>query len=154
MMKIERVVADTNVLISAALSPLSTPALVVYHVLQHGQFVFSSETFAELETRIWRPKFDRYISIERRHQLLHDFSASALWTTLPLPPRQAYSRDPDDDMFIHTALRGNAHWLVSGDRDLLELSAVPGITIVSPADALALLTPPSGRTPTAAAPKR
>lgn len=51
-MKIERVVADTNVLISAALSPLPPPALVVYHVLQHGQFVFSSETFAELETRI------------------------------------------------------------------------------------------------------
>lgn len=139
-MKIERVAADTNVLISAALSPLSPPALVVYHVLEHWQLVFSTETFAELETRIWRPKFDKYVSIERRRQLLHDFSASAHWTTLPLPPRQAYSRDPDDDVFIHTALQGNAQWLVSGDRDLLELSAVPGLTIISPTNALALLT--------------
>lgn len=139
-MKIERVAADTNVLISAALSPLSPPALVVYHVLEHWQLVFSTETFAELETRIWRPKFDKYVSIERRRQLLHDFSASAHWTPLPLPPRQAYSRDPDDDVFIHTALQGNAQWLVSGDRDLLELSAVPGLTIISPTNALALLT--------------
>ena len=93
MMKIERVVADTNVLISAALSPLSTPALVVYHVLQHGQFVFSSETFAELETRIWRPKFDRYISIVRRRQT-HWPCSTRHQGALPQQPRRKDDQQP------------------------------------------------------------
>lgn len=137
-MRIKRAVVDTNVLISAALSPRSVPAQLVDYLLQHATLVFSRETFQELETRLWRPKFDRYLDIERRRLLLHDFSASAHWVELPEPPRPSHSRDPDDDMFLHTAQHGNAEWLISGDGDLLELSATEwGFEILSPAQALA-----------------
>ncbi|MCD7098538.1 putative toxin-antitoxin system toxin component, PIN family [Stenotrophomonas sp. MMGLT7] len=135
-MRIERVVIDTNVLISAALSARSAPARIVDCLLQHATLVFSRPTFDELETRLWRPKFDRYLDIERRQRLLHDLAAIAEWVTLPDPAGAAYSRDPDDDVFIHTALHGKAQWLVSGDRDLLELPLGPGLEILSPAQAL------------------
>src|SRR3546814_4131097 len=69
-MKIERAVVDTNVLISAALSPRSAPAQIVDCLLQHATLVFSQETFQELETRLWRPKFDHYLDIDRRRLLL------------------------------------------------------------------------------------
>ena len=49
---------------------------------------------------------------------------------------QRFSRDTDDDKFIHTALIGNAMWLVSGDQDLLVIEADLEVNIVTPADAL------------------
>jgi len=136
-MKIERARVDTNVLISAALSPQSAPARIVDCLLQHATLVFSQPTFEELETRLWRPKFDRYLDMERRRLLLHDFAAAAHWVELPTQPIPAYSRDPNDDVFLHTALHGRVQWLVSGDKDLLELSAEDwAFEILSPAQAL------------------
>ena len=44
-----RVVIDTNVLLSAALSPNGVPATLVDCVLEFGSLVFSNATFAELE---------------------------------------------------------------------------------------------------------
>lgn len=134
-MTVEPVVVDTNVLISAALSSGSTPAKVVALVLDRYRLVFSDATFAELESRLWRPKFDRYLSPEVRTQLLHDFTAVADWVE-PAGELQRLSRDVDDDKFIHAALAASASWLISGDDDLLELSAVNGLSILSPAKAL------------------
>lgn len=136
-MRIERVVIDTNVLISAALSARSAPARLVDLVLQHAALVFSRATFAELETRLWRAKFDRYLDIERRRLLLHDLAAIGHWVVLPEPAGVSCSCDPEDDVFIHTALHGKAQWLVSGDQDLLALPSGLGVDILSPAQALA-----------------
>ena len=72
------VVLDTKVWLSAALSPQGIPAQVVRAVLLQGLAVFSDATYAELEQRIWKPKFDRYISIEARHAILRDARAAAL----------------------------------------------------------------------------
>jgi len=136
-MKAERFVIDTNVLISASFSGKTPPGLVVRHVLAQGHILFSEATFAELESRLWRPKFDRYLSIESRKQLLHDFRAVALWVNvLHDVGIRKFSRDPDDDKFVHVALTGGARVLVSGDRDLLDLGSVDSVDIVAPATAL------------------
>jgi len=136
-MKIERAVVDTNVLISAVLSPRSAPAQIVNCLLQHATLVFSRPTFEELETRLWRAKFDRYLDVDRRRLLLHDFAAVARWVELPAQPIPVYSRDRDDDVFLHTALHGRVQWLVSGDKDVLELSSGDwAFEILSPAQAL------------------
>jgi len=63
-MKVKFAVVDTNVLINAALSSQSVPAQRVNSVLEHASLLFSRATFEELETRLWRPKFDRYIDTE------------------------------------------------------------------------------------------
>jgi len=73
------VVVDTNVLLSAALSPAGAPALLLAWLLNHGQLVLSNTTFSDLQTRIYKPKFDRYLSLETRKHILHDVSAAALW---------------------------------------------------------------------------
>ena len=80
-MKAERlrlVVLDTNVWLGAALSPNGTPARVVRAVLLRGLTVFSEARFAELETRIWKPKFDRFISLEARKSILRDARGSTV----------------------------------------------------------------------------
>lgn len=133
-MKAERWVIDTNVLISAALLRGSLPAARVGRVLRSCRIVFSSATFAELETRIWRPKFRRDITLENRELVLHDLAAAAEWVE---PARVATnSGDADDDKFVHAALAARARWLVAADSDLLTLGQVEDVVILTPAQAL------------------
>ena len=42
------------------------------------------------------------------------------------------SADPDDDMFLAAALAAQAHLIVSGDRDLLDVSGWREIEVLSP----------------------
>jgi uncharacterized protein len=133
----KRVVLDTNIWLSAAISKSGTPAQVVRRVLQMGVPVFSKATFAELEARIWKPKFDRYLSMETRRAILHDAKAVAHWVDIPADLAiQTYSRDPDDDKFIHTALAASAAWLVTGDQDLLVIETPLPVRILTAGEAL------------------
>ena len=112
-------------------------------MLEKAVPVFSPPTFSELKSRLWLPIFDRYLTLELRRSILHDLNAASLW--IDLPPEIACNslcRDHEDDMFIHTALAAKAMWLVTGDKDLLELSSPPGLRILSPAAALGLSEPP------------
>lgn len=132
-----RVVIDTNVWISAFLLKSSIPAELVRQVLAQGQPVFSPATFAELNERLWRPKFDRYLNMEDRKQLLHDADAVAHWVAVtPAIGAQAFSRDADDDKFIHAALAAGATLLVTGDDDLLCLNPPGDLRILTPRAAL------------------
>jgi putative PIN family toxin of toxin-antitoxin system len=136
------IVIDTNVWISGLLTKAGVPALLTRHVVRHAQPVFSADTFAELKERLWRPKFDRYVSMDLRKSLLTDIESIALWTDVPpeVAARQ-YCRDDTDDKFIHAALAAEAAWLVTGDRDLLVLaeSVAPlGVSIITPAAAMRL----------------
>lgn len=132
-----RVVLDTNVLLSAALAPQGAPAELVDRLLSGGRLVFSQATFAELESRIWKPKFDRYLPLERRQRLLHDFDAGALWVEVPsVVAERCFSRDASDDAFIHAALAAGVTRLISGDDDLLCLNPLGALYILTPRAAL------------------
>jgi uncharacterized protein len=136
-----KAVVDSNVWLSAALSPAGTPAQVIRLLLLNGAVFFSDATFAELETRLWRPKFDPYISLDTRRNILRDIKGAAHWVSIPANiAAQAYCRDLDD-VFIHTALAAQVPYLISGDKDWLAVQPIAGLSIVSPAQALALLSP-------------
>lgn len=56
---------------------------------------------------------------------------------LPALPRPAYSRDPDDDVFIYTGMHGKAEWLISDNKALLEHPPADwGFEILSPTQSL------------------
>jgi putative PIN family toxin of toxin-antitoxin system len=132
-----KLVIDTNILISAALSSQGAPARLVRCVLAHHKLVFSQATFDELRTRLYRPKFDRYISLENRELLLHDMNAAAHW--VDVGDTAVYCRDRDDDKFFETALKAKADYLVSGDDDVLQAPEIAGLRVVSAQQALELL---------------
>jgi putative PIN family toxin of toxin-antitoxin system len=48
------------------------------------------------------------------------------------PLSEAVSADPDDDKFLAAALAASAPAIISGDRDLLEVSGWQGIQVLSP----------------------
>lgn len=131
------VVVDTNVLLSAALSPGGVPATLVDRLLAVGKLVFSEATFAELDARIWQPKFDRYLPIERRRRIVLQAHAAAVWADIPTELAQrAFSRDPKDDAFIHAAIAAGAPRLITGDDDLLCLDPLGELRILTPRAAL------------------
>lgn len=144
-----RTVVDTNVILSAALSPNGVPAEVVDWLLGQTRLVFTQATFAELESRIWKPKFDRFLSVERRQEILHAANVGATWVVVSQAiAAKKFCRDPTDDKFIHAALAVGPAWLVTGDNDLLVLAdnlSPLGVRIASPAQALVLRELPQDR---------
>lgn len=133
----KRVVIDTNVWISAFLVKTGAPAELVRRVLAHGEPVFSPATFAELEARTWRPKFDRYLDMDERKQLLRDANSLAYWVSVsPAIAARHFCRDADDDEMIHAALAAQATLLVTGDDDLLRLHPPGDLNILTPRAAL------------------
>ena len=133
-----RVVLDTNVLVSGVLLPASIPGRVFDAVQLDGNLLFSEITFAELNTVLARPKFERYLDQGRRdHFLSRCLDAGAL---VEIIRSIRACRDPNDDKFLEVAVSGKADALVTGDADLLVLDPYEGIPIVTPANYLAKLT--------------
>jgi len=132
-MRAERAVLDTNILISAILTR-GKPFQVLRRVMDKGVLIFSDPTFEELATRLKKSKFDRYVSQERRNELLADLEAVAEWTAINGVVQAC--RDPDDDKFLETALAAQADCIVTGDGDLLALDPFEHIRIVTAAEFL------------------
>ena len=137
-MKVDRLVVDTNVLISALLSPGGAPALLLDHLQRtRAVLVFSRPTMAELATRLMRSKFDRYVDRDTRLRFLAEVDAVAELVGVSGAPMG--SRDRSDDLFLETALTADCRLLVSGDQDLLVLHPWRDIQILTPTQVLELL---------------
>lgn len=135
-MKAERVVLDTNVLISAVLQPAGPPRAVVDTMrATAGVLLFSDETFDELRARLSRTKFDKYVSREGRAVYLAQLQAVSEWVSII--GAKLGCRDPNDDKLLETALMGQADCIVTGDQDILVMSPFHNIPVLSPTDFLA-----------------
>ena len=134
-MKADRAVVDTNVLISATLRAEGQPRRVLDAIRRcNGVLLFSDETYRELRRRLRRPKFDCYVSQTIRAVFLAQLMAVSEWVSIT--NAKLGCRDPDDDKFLETALIGDADCIVTGDRDLLDMSPFHGIPILPPSDFL------------------
>lgn len=131
-------VVDTNVLISAALSPEGKPNRALRYVISEGTLLASNATFDEFSTRIRRPKFFRYLREEDRE----DYIALIRSVSRLVEPAERIRecRDPQDDKFLELAVAGHADAIVTGDEDLLVMHPFRGIAIVAPAAFLALVS--------------
>lgn len=137
-MKADRVVVDSNVLISALLSPRGVPRRLLEALAARNAVpLFSDATYVELITRLAKPKFDRYRTREQMEAFLDWLTELGEWISPTLDVE--FCRDPDDDKFLALAISGEADCLVTGDDDLLVLDPFEGVAILSPADFLCLV---------------
>jgi putative PIN family toxin of toxin-antitoxin system len=137
-MRVERVVLDTNVLISAVLSPLGKPFACLSWVLDNATLIASRELLEELETRLAKPKFSKYLDDSRRRAFVAELGLSAV--QVELSGAVTVCRDPDDNKLLETAVAGHADWLVTGDQDLLVLNPFQRIRILTPSAFLDLVS--------------
>ncbi len=133
-----RVVIDTSVLISAALIEQGKPHAAVFYVLGHEILLASSNTFHELETRLRRTKFLRYLRVEEREAYLRFIRERSRF--IPITETITACRDPKDDIFLELAVSGQADMILSSDNDLLVLHPFRGIPILKPAAFLETVT--------------
>ena len=132
-----RAVIDTNVLISAVISPPGKPRQVLNHIIAQGILLASSETLAEIESRLLRTRFRKYVDIEE----VQDFINFLRGTAYFFAPVETITdcRDPDDNKFLELAVSGGADVIISGDGDLLVLHPFRNIPVLSPADFLEVI---------------
>jgi uncharacterized protein len=133
-MKAERVVLDTNVLISAALSSKGKPNACLTWVLENAVLLVSADLLIELETRLARPKFNRYITEARCQSFVA--ALGLVGVHVPFSGSIRACRDPDDDKLLEIAVSGGGDVIVSGDQDLLVLHPFQGVPILTPAEFL------------------
>lgn len=122
-----RVFLDTNVLVSAV-ATRGLCADIVRVVLAEHRLILGQTVLAEMR-RVVREKLQipeaaaaELEELLRRQAILIEDA----------PPIEGELRDADDAEVLAEALAGDADVLVTGDRDLLELSWAPPLLVVSP----------------------
>ncbi len=126
-----RIVLDTNVLVSALLSPFGPPAqLLSLIVVGSVNLVLDNRIYAEYRTVLARPKFK--FDIERVEEVLNfiavegEFVASSP-LSIEIPDRQ-------DLLFLEVAITSKARVIVTGNQKHFPSRIMDrlGITIHSP----------------------
>jgi putative PIN family toxin of toxin-antitoxin system len=138
---VPRVVLDTNILVSAFITPRGTPAKLL-RAWRDGQFdlVTSPPLFVELQEVLHRPK------IRARYHLtqedIHNFLTLLASATVCVPGITTVSapiQDHDDLMVLATAIESQAAYLVTGDNELLQLERFRSVHIITPSLLLRVL---------------
>lgn len=132
------VVLDASTLVSAALKADSIPERALLRVLDAAnRLIISQAVEDEYSDVLLRPKFDRFVSRDRRRRILGVVATSAHRVEPSVTIRECL--DPKDDKYLELAIAGTAAIIVSSDRrHLLSMHPWRGISILSPADFLAI----------------
>lgn len=136
------VVLDTNVVISALISPRGAPAQI-YRAWQNGRFTYVSSPplLDELARALSYPRVRKYLAWtgEERGEFLEALAYTAK-LVIPNIQLRVIDEDPDDNRVLEAAVAAGVSHIVTGDRHLLDLDSYQGVEIVSPARFLAHLS--------------
>jgi putative PIN family toxin of toxin-antitoxin system len=142
MRRPRRLVYDTNVIISAVLTPAGFCDQLLHKVVaSEAVLIVSIAILDEYERVLMRD------SVSRIHQWspaqvrsLVDSVARHSTIVNPTNVPMVITNDPSDNIFLAAAISGVAEFIVSGDRHLLELRSYRGIEVLRPHEMLQLLT--------------
>jgi putative PIN family toxin of toxin-antitoxin system len=136
--KLRPIVFDTNVFISAAILPNSKSAEALIFAIEHFEIIQSEASWMELQQVIARPKLNRYLDAEARHDFLQQLIRSSRFIESQTIVTDC--TDPKDNKFLELAIDDDANLNVSGDRHLLTMTPFRRIGICTPGDFLRLAT--------------
>ncbi|MCK6580990.1 MAG: putative toxin-antitoxin system toxin component, PIN family [Anaerolineae bacterium] len=137
------VVLDTNVYISATFWDGTSRKLVNLILDGEAELLTSEAILGEFEEKLQAKKLARYLARLDRPpgDIVNDFRESAQ-IIVPVDVPEDAVADPKDLIILACAVSGKADYIVSGDHHLLDLKTYQKIVIVTPAEFLAILTPP------------
>lgn len=130
----QRVVIDTNVIVSGILSRKGAPAEVL-NAWRERRFLLlsSSDIVAEVRTVMKYPRIrHKYnISDDEIEQTISLLEHDALLVAGDSNVAGSVPDDPKDEMFLACAMDGQADIVVSGDHHLLDLDVFRDIPIIT-----------------------
>lgn len=131
-----RVVLDTNVLLSALLSPHGSSD-AIYRAWRNARFelVTSTVQIDELRRASRYAKFKDVLQPHRVGTMVNTMQRAILLDPLPPLPDTIEASDPNDTFLLAMALTGEADYLVTGDHraGLLQRAIIGRARIVTPA---------------------
>jgi len=135
------IVLDTNLIISALLSPQGTPAKIV-NLWEKGKFdvAVSDPLLDELERALGYERIKKYFrgtDFNRGIFILHLRETAIL--VKPQNRLEVITDDTDDNRLLECAVTSRSSYIISGDQHLLDLKEYQGIQILSPAGFVVLL---------------
>jgi len=113
-----KLVIDTNLWISFIISK-KLNQLETILTTQNARVLFSSELVEELKATIAKPKLQKYFSENALDEMLDVFDPFVDF--IVVKSKIQICRDPKDDFLLSLAKDGKANYLLTGDKDLLEL---------------------------------
>lgn len=123
-----KIILDTNVLISAAMHPRKSRALLELGLAGRFVIIASDPLLEEFANVINRPKFEESRRAAKKFVVAINSSCKKINVKSSL---KVILDDPDDDIVINTAIDGKADYIVTGDTHLLELRKFRWIQIVT-----------------------
>jgi len=116
--KVSRIIIDTNLWISFLITrDLSKLDDILFE--RNGILVFSQELLDEFLTVANRPKFRRFFSQADIQRILETIGEVADFVKVQADVK--ICRDPKDNFLLSLSIDGNADFLLTGDKDLLDL---------------------------------
>lgn len=131
-----RVIVDTNAVVSAAIRAGKSHGFLLEAMLGGKcALVTSDEIINEIREVLGRLKFRL-----GKNEIDGVVSALELLSNV-IETKSKFSvvRDPNDNMLVNAAYDGHADYIVSGDRDLLDLEEFEGIKMVTVAEMWGIL---------------
>ena len=123
-----RVVIDTNLWISFLMGKTLSD-LANHLISDEVKLLFSNELLDELVEVLQRPKFKSYFSAARIRELLAFIHAKA--ELVEVEQHFEACRDAKDNFLLDLCVSGKAHYLITGDKDLLVLNQFQGTEIMT-----------------------
>jgi hypothetical protein len=134
-------VLDTNVIVSALLSPAGHPAEIInLWEAEKIEVVSSPPLLIELERVLQYPRVQKYLKRTQSDvdAFLRQFKKIAI-TVEPQMTLDIIKEDPADNRVLECAVAGEASYIISGNDHLLKIKEYKGIVILKPAEFLTLV---------------
>lgn len=142
-----RAVFDTVIFVRGLLNPLSIWGRLVFERYEDYRLIVSPPVLREVLEVVDRPTLARrfrFVAGMDKARLLA-LLADAEVVVVDEDDLPRVCRDPNDDMFLATAVAGGARFIVSEDNDLLALGEYDGVRVVNAEAFLAVLGPDADR---------
>lgn len=132
-----RIIIDTNLWISFLITN-DYSKLDDLLFSKNCLLVFCPELLNEFLAVAQRPKFRRFFSTENIESILETIEEFAEF--IEIKSTVTICRDTKDNFLLSLSIDGNADYLLTGDKDLLELNQIENTVITSITDFLSLPT--------------
>lgn len=136
-----KIVVDTSVWIAAVLSNRGASHEILNRALA-GEFeiVVSHSIYQELTAVLERPEIKKLAKFKNDElKIIKRFLKNL---RVGVKSKIKISRDPNDDMFIQCAVEYGVDFILSHDKDLLDIKKVHHVNIISPGHFLKILRGP------------
>ena len=129
-----KVIIDTNIYISAFVFDKAILNLTSFSLLK-GYVCISDEIYAELIDKFLKgrvAKISKSFELARAEEFIETIKNQAHFTRVT--ETVTICRDPKDNKFLELAKTINAEYIISGDKDLLDLKTFENTVILKPSE--------------------